>query len=137
MRNEEKNMDFSKIIGNIDKVKAMKAAKQKKQSTSIKPLKFEENPNDTPLKAEIIRRINAKNLVYSDLYNYCAKLKGGDINEGQKFGYNLISGLRNRNSMIDSTLSLLCDFVGIDILFVDRQPSDEEDDDAGDGEEGL
>jgi hypothetical protein len=127
MKKSNEKMDFSSIIGNIDKVKAMKAAKQKKQSTSIKPLKFEENSEDTPLKAEIIRRINAKNLVYSDLYNYCAKLKDGDINEGQKLGYNIISGLRNRHSMIDSTLTLLCDWLGLDIMFVERAESDEED----------
>jgi hypothetical protein len=123
--------DMTSIVANIDKVKKMKAAKAKKPSTSIKPLKIEPNDEDTPLKAEIVRRINERNLTYSDIYNYCTELKGGDVAEGQKFGYNLISGLKNRRSMIDSTLSILCDFLKLDIMFVERkdvEPLDEEDD---------
>ena len=70
-----KSADFSSIVGNIDKVKQMKAAKAKKPSTSIRPLKFDPSPEDSPLKAEIIRRINEKDLTYSDLYTYCTNLK--------------------------------------------------------------
>jgi len=126
---EKKNkLDFSSVVANIDKVKEMKAKKQKKPSTSIKPLKFEESPEDTPLKAELVRRINAKNLTYSDIYDYCTKLKDGDISEGQTLGYNIITGLRKRHSMIDSTVTLLADFLGLDILFVERRTDDEDND---------
>lgn len=126
MANNKEVIDMSAIVANVDKVRKMKAAKAKKPSTSIKPLKIEPNDDDTPLKAEIVRRINAKNLTYSDIYAYCTTLKGGDIAEGQKFGYNLISGLKNRRSMIDSTLSILCDFLGLDILFVERSSADKD-----------
>lgn len=101
MENKENknNFDLSSIVANIDKVKQMKAAKQKKPSTSIRPLKFDPHPDDSPLKAEIIKRINAKNLTYSDIYAYCTTLKNGDISEGQKLGYNIISGLKNRRKI--------------------------------------
>lgn len=131
---DKTSFDMSSAVANIEKVKKMKAAKAKKPSTSIKPLKIDPNDEDTPLKAEIVRRINEKNLTYSDIYAYCTELKGGDIAEGQKFGYNLISGLKNRRSMIDSTLSILCDFLDLDILFVEKKPI-EKDDDADSGME--
>lgn len=119
--------DFSTVIANVDKVKAAKAAKSKKPSTSVKPLKFDPHPEDSPLKAALVERINARDLTYSDIYNYCTDLKGGDIAEGQKLGYNIISGLRNRHTMIDTTFSMLCDFLGYDIMLVDRKSDEEED----------
>lgn len=126
MDNKKQKMDLSSIVANIDKVKQMKAAKQKKPSTSIRPLKFDSHPDDSPLKAEIIRRINSKNLTYSDIYAYCTTLKNGDISEGQKLGYNIISGLKNRRSMIDTTFSMLCDFLKLDVMLVERNEEDEE-----------
>ena len=131
-QNENNNFNLNPIIANIEMVKAMKAGKSKKKpSTSIKPLKFDPSPEDSPLKAEIIRQINMRNLTYSDIYNYCTTLKGGDIAEGQKLGYNIISGLKTRHTMIDTTFSRLCDFLNLDITLVERQPIekiDEEDD---------
>lgn len=126
MGNKQQQYDLSSIVANIDKVKEMKATKSKKPSTSIKPLKFDPSPDDSPLKAEIVRRINEKNLTYSDLYAYCTKVKDGDIAEGQKFGYNIISGLRNRPSMMDTTFTMLCDFLNLDVLLVSREESEEE-----------
>ena len=135
-KKEELNLkDFSTIVANIDKVKEMKAAKTKKPSTSIRPLKFEESAEDSPLKTEIIKRINEMNLTYSDIYNYCTTLKGGDIPEGQKLGYNIISGLKNRHTFIDTTLTLLADFLDLDILFVDRKKAESDDDDMEDYED--
>lgn len=96
-----KKFDVTPILTDIEKVKKLKAAKKKKPSTSIRPLKFEPSPEDSPLKAEIIRRINARNLTYSDIYRYCTDLNDGDIAEGQRLGYNIITGLKNRHSMID------------------------------------
>lgn len=129
-KNKEYRKDMETIVTNIEKVKKMKAAKQKKPSTSIRPLKFETNPDDSPLKEEIIKRINEKNLTYSDLYNFCTELKGGDNSEGQKFGYNLISGLSKRHTMIDTTFALLCDFLGLEICLVEKKVDDTPDTEA-------
>ena len=130
------NFNFNPIVADIEKIKAVKNLnKKKKPSTSIKPLKFEPNEDDSPLKAEIIRRINEKHLVYSDLYEYCTRLKDGDNAEGQKLGYNIISGLKNRRSMIDTTFSMLCDFLKLDVLLVARtEDTDEDENDEGDSD---
>ena len=127
--NKKTDFDFTTIVGNVDKVKKAKAKKSKKPSTSVKPLKFDVDPEDSPLKAAIVERINAKDLVYSDLYDYCSDIKGGDTAEGQKLGYNIISGLRHRHSMLDTTFSMLCDFLGIDVLLAERKEDEDEDED--------
>lgn len=127
-KNRKIDMDLTTIVANVDKVKRAKAKKSKKPSTSVKPLTFDLHPDDSPLKAAIVERINAKDLVYSDLYDYCSDIKSGDTAEGQKLGYNIISGLRHRRSMLDTTFSMLCDFLGIDVLLVERK-EDEEDED--------
>jgi hypothetical protein len=130
-----KDFDFSNALNNADKVKAMKASKEKKPSTSIKPLVFEHHPEDSPLKEELINRINARNLTYADIYAYCTDLKGGDIAEGAKLGYNLISGLRKRHTMIDTTFSLLCDFLDLDIRLIERDKSEESDEENEEDED--
>lgn len=130
MENNQK-YDLAAIVANIEKVKAMKASKAKKPSTSIKPLKFDPSPDDSPLKAEIVRRINEKNLTYSDIYNYCTKIKNGDNSEGQKLGYNIISGLKNRHTMIDTTFSMLCDFLNLDIMLCERKQVEENEEENG------
>jgi len=122
----KERFDFTTIIANVDKVRAAKAAKEKKPSTSVKPLKFDTHPDDSPLKAAIIDRINAEDLTYSDIYAYCTDIKGGDIPEGQKLGYNIISGLKNRHTMIDTTFSMLCDFLKLDIQLISRKEEDED-----------
>ena len=122
--------DMGDIVQNIDKVKEMKAAKKKKPSTSVKPLKFDIDPNDSPLKTEIIRRINERNLTYSDIYAYCTNVKGGDNAEGQNLGYNIIYGLKHRHTMIDVTLAMLADFLDLDILFVERKHADDEEEEV-------
>lgn len=121
---EEKKIDFAAMIAASEGIRA-NLNKQKNPPKSMKPLKFEKLDGDSPLKQAIIDRINDANLTYSDLYNYCAKLKNGDVEAGNKLGSNLINGLRNRHTMIDTTLSLLCDFLQYDIYFCPR-PKDEE-----------
>jgi len=125
----EKNekFNFDTIKANIDKIKEIKSVtKEKKLSTSIKPLKFTPNENDSPLKAIIIERINSMNLTYSDLYNYCTTFRGDDPVEGQRLGSNIINGLRNRPTMLDTTLSMLCNFLNLDILFKEKSKDKEE-----------
>lgn len=124
--------DFTPINANIEKVKELKKTKEKRPSISLRPLKFEPSDEDSPLKAEIIKRINEKNLTYSDIYAYCTNLKDGDISEGQKLGYNIISGLKNRHSMIDTTFSMLADFLKLDILLIDRKEDTEDEEESDD-----
>jgi len=126
-KKNDKRFDFSTVIANVDRVKAAKAAKEKKPSTSVKPLKFEPHQEDSPLKAAIVERINSRDLTYSDIYTYCTELKGGDIAEGQKLGYNIISGLKNRHTMIDTTFTMLCDFLQLDVMLIERAKENEED----------
>jgi hypothetical protein len=126
-KKNDKRFDFSTVIANVDRVKAAKAAKEKKPSTSVKPLQFDPHQEDSPLKAAIIERINSRNLTYSDIYVYCTELKGGDIAEGQKLGYNIISGLKNRHTMIDTTFTMLCDFLQLDVMLINRAQEDKED----------
>jgi hypothetical protein len=116
MEQNSKKFDFSTVIANVDKVKAAKAAKEKRPSTSVKPLKFDVHPEDSPLKSTVIEIINNRDLTYADIYKYCTDLKGGDIAEGQKLGYNIISGLKNRHTMIDTTFSMLCDFLELEVM---------------------
>lgn len=126
----KQKFNLNPIVADIEKVKALKAKTVKKPSTSVKPLKFDPNPNDSPLKEEIVRQINARNLTYSDIYEYCTKIKNGDIAEGQRLGYNLITGLKKRNTMLDTTFSMLCDFLQLDVVLVRRDfDSDSDDDD--------
>lgn len=129
MAKNNNNLDFTTIVANVDRVKKAKASKKKKPSTSVKPLSFDPHPEDSPLKAAIIDRLNANDMVYSDLYNYCSEIKGGDYAEGQKLGYNIISGLRHRHSMLDTTFSMLCDFLNLDVMLVERKEDDEEEED--------
>lgn len=124
MKENKKEYDLKPIIANSEKVRAKQAQKSKQPSTSIKPLIFEENENDSPLKRTIISIINDRNLTYSDLYNYTTKIKGGDIAEGQKFGYNIISGLKKRPTMIDTTFYMLCDFLDLEIRLVPKPKKD-------------
>jgi hypothetical protein len=124
---KNKKMDFSNIIASVDKVKAAKAAKEKKPSTSVKPLKFVPHTDDSALKTAIVERINSKDLTYSDIYKYCTEIKGGDIAEGQKLGYNIISGLKNRHTMIDTTFYMLCDFLKVDVRLVPRKTEGDKD----------
>jgi hypothetical protein len=128
MENKKPNnkMDFSTVIANVEKVKAAKAAREKKPSTSVKPLQFTPHQDDSPLKAAIIERINARKMTYSDIYAYCTSLKKGDIAEGQKLGYNIISGLKNRHSMIDTTFTMLCDFLELDVMLIERKKEKED-----------
>lgn len=96
--------------------------KSKKPAKSLKSLSFDEDlDNDSDLKTAIIRKINGSHLTYSDLYAYCTKVKGGDISEGQKFACNIISGLKHRPTMIDTRVSLLCDFLSCDLLIRERK----------------
>lgn len=111
MENKTNKFDFSSVVANIETVKKMKAPKEKKPSTSLRPLKFDIHPDDSPLKQDLIKRINEKNLTYSDIYAYCTKVKGGDIAEGQKFGYNIISG-RDLGYFISRDISINAWYAG-------------------------
>lgn len=123
---EKRNLDFQEMIRASADVRAM-LKKTKKIPTSLKPLKFEVLEGDSPLKQTIIERINASNKTYSDLYKYCSDLKGGDVDAGTKAAANLINGLKNRHTMIDTTFSLICDFLGYDVYLAPRKKEEEND----------
>jgi hypothetical protein len=107
-------------IDNADKVKAVKAAKPSRHNVSLLPLEFTADPEDSNLKEALIEQINGRGLTYSDLFSYCTKIMKGDPVRGQKLGYNLITGMRKRRSMLDTTFSLWCDFLNLNILIVDK-----------------
>lgn len=130
MAKQMNSFDFDTFIKNTDKVKEQKARKKTKTARPSKLLRFDISPEDSPLKIAIIERINEKNLTYADLYEYCTAIKDGNESEGQNFGYNLISGLKNRHSMLDTTAVLLCDFLKFDIHLVPRKEDNGEDDDS-------
>lgn len=127
--NTGQQQDYQYIVANIEKIKKLKAEKKvgagKTPKYSTKPLKIEPSELDSPLKQAIVAKINEKNLTYGDMYRYCTKVKNGNVLEGQRFGYNVIACLRTRHTMIDTTLSMLCDFLNLRILFVDSEPEDE------------
>ena len=133
---KENNYDFTTIEENIPKIKQLKVLSKdkKKPSVSLRPLKFEESEENTILKAEIIRRINEKNLIYNDLYEYCINLLDGDVDAGRKYAGNIISGLNRGHSMIDSTFYLLCDFLGLEIILKEKNEIEAVDDDEFESE---
>ena len=67
-------------------------------------------------------------------------LKDGDYDAGYRLGYNLITGLAKRHTMIDTTLTLIADFLGMDVVFKPKptiedpsvKTSDEIAEDSGD-----
>jgi hypothetical protein len=107
-------------VDNADKVIAAKVAKPSRHNVSLLPLQFKADPEDSTLKAALIEQINSRGLTYSDLFAYCSKIMNGDSIRGQKLGYNLITGMRKRRSMLDTTFSLWCDFLNLSILIVDK-----------------
>lgn len=117
-------MNFEEMIKNSEEIRK-NLNKEKKPPKSVKPLHFEPLDGDSDLKLAIVERINAANMTYSDLYAYCARMKSGDVEAGNKMASNLINGLRTRNTMIDKTFSILCDFLGYDILLCPRKKTEE------------
>jgi hypothetical protein len=107
-------------VDNASKVIAAKVTKPTRHNVSMLPLQFKADQEDSTLKTALIEQINSRNLAYSDLFEYCSKIMGGDPIRGQKLGYNLITGMRKRRSMLDTTFSLWCDFLSLRILIVDK-----------------
>ena len=99
--------------------KMVKKEKPKKKSKSFRPLIFDVKDTDTPIKRAIVEQINRRNLTYDDLKNYYASFSG-DEEETNHGAYNLIETLRNRPGMMDKTISIILDFLEMDILFVSR-----------------
>jgi len=123
MNEKNQNYNFDAALSSVDQIKRMKSKNETKQSTSIKPLKFDLDPEDSALKTKLIEKINSKNLTYADLHEYCTGIMNGDILAGKNLGYNIITGLRKRHTMTDVTLHMLCDFINVDIVFEDRDGS--------------
>jgi hypothetical protein len=99
--------------------KMVKKEKPKKKSKSFRPLQFDIKDTDTPIKRAIVEQINRRDLTYDDLKTYYASFSG-DEEETNHGAYNLIETLRNRPGMMDKTISIILDFLEMDILFVSR-----------------
>lgn len=102
-----------------DIAKMVKKEKPKKKSKSYRPLHFEIKEEDTPIKRAIVEQFNRSNYTYDDLKAYYASLTGNESDDDHG-AYNLIQTLRNRPGMMDKTISILLDFLGLDLLFVPR-----------------
>lgn len=125
--NNEAPMNFEKLVISADKIRQVKAKKEKKPTISSKILNFNvDYEEDSPLKIAIVERINKKKLTYNQLYEYCAELNNGDLEKGKKVACNIINGLRYHHSMIDTTFYMLCGFLRYEIYL---KPLDEDDED--------
>ena len=118
--------DFSDLIDKSDAVREIVTPKEKPKKKEF--IEIEINENDSPLKAAIVERINAKKISYADVCEYCIRISDGDKKKGQALGYNVINCLRNSNSMNDSKFSMWCDFLNLDVLLVDRKTDTDETD---------
>ena len=121
------DFDFSDIIENSEKVREITTPKEKPKRKK-EYIEIEITDDDSPLKAAIVERINKKKITYSDVCDYCIRLSDGDKKKGQSLGYNIINCLRNSNSMNDSKFTMWCDFLNLDVLLVDRKPTETPDD---------
>ena len=103
-----------------DIAKMVKKEKPKKKSKSYRPLHFEIKESDTPIKRAIVEQINSRDLTYDDLKAYFETFNQ-DETASNHGAYNVIETLRNRPGMMDKTISIILDFLEMDILFVSRQ----------------
>ena len=103
-------------IEKSDLAKMSKKDKPKKKFKSYKPLVFEVKDSDTPIKRAIIEQINSRNYTYDDLKDYYAKT----FPEDGHGAYNIIETLDKRKGLVDKTISIILDFLDMDILFVNR-----------------
>lgn len=100
--------------------KLVKKEKPKKKSKSYKPLKFEVRDDITPLKRAIIEQFNKRDYTYDALKEYYEQFIKDDPDADNHGAYNLIGCLKDRRGMSDKTISILLDFLEMDILFVSR-----------------
>lgn len=121
------DFDFSDIIENSEKVREITTPKEKPKRKK-EYIEIEITDDDSPLKAAIVERINKKKITYADVCDYCVRISDGDKKKGQSLGYNIINCLRNSNSMNDSKFTMWCDFLNLDVLLVDRKPTETLDD---------
>lgn len=115
-----KSSTIKQAVENADRVKAERKVRVKKATKSYKPLKFEQTPGASPIKAALVEQFNARDLTYDDLKDYCANMSP-DPEVGKKSAYNFINSLRSRPSMMDDTVSILCDFLGLSVVLHSKE----------------
>jgi len=120
------DFDFSAIENNIKNAEEFKTKNKNKVETrsspGMKPLKFEQNPNYSPLKARIIDEINAQNKVHKDLYDFCTmRHPDNDPVAGMREANGIINGLSRNSGFTDKTLLFLLDFLGLEIKFIKHE----------------
>ncbi len=105
--------DSAKII------RKTKVEKKEKESGEERFIRIEPSEDSTPLKSAIVDYINKRNYTYADFKEFCAQCYG-DEKSGMHKAYNTMQGLMKRKSLTDKSLTLLIDFLQINVLLVPR-----------------
>lgn len=122
--------EFDSILNkdNMKKIKEnqTKIKKDSKKTTNKEDriIKFQSQTNDSYVKALLISVINSRDVSYDDLLKFSSDLHNGDEIRGRTVANNAIGSLKNSPSMRDTTLSMWCDFLDLDILLAPREKFD-------------
>lgn len=100
-------------------IRKAKVEKKEKESGGERYLRIEPSEDSTPIKSAIVNYVNKRNYTYNDFKNFCTQYFG-DEKSGMHKAYNTMQGLMKRKSMTDKSLTLLMDFLQINVLLVPR-----------------
>jgi len=122
--------DFREIIAAIPEVKRKKEqlardSRLKNLRPLIEESKLKKEINEMPF----ISRLLTETIVdggysYGQWVDYCITtplLSQYDENERASFAYNVISGIKNGQSMQENKIEILFDFLNVDLTFKDRE----------------
>lgn len=109
-------------IDSCEVARLAKKEKPKRKTKSYRPLHFEIKEEDSPVKKAILRCFNRRDdLTYDSIKDYFSNIMA-DNPEGARYAaYNLIETLRDRPGMRDRTLSIVLDFLEMDMFFLPRR----------------
>lgn len=120
---KENNDLLDSIEASAENVKIIqKEVQKKRKKRSDTPLYFEIDDDDDTLslKINLIRYINSKNLTYQDLFDFCIQKCNGNEKEGKSLAYNTKSSLEKKLDIRSDKIDLLCEFLNVDIVLVDK-----------------
>ena len=117
------NEKMSDILARAEQVKKKNVKKKKTTKNSAKKLQFEINEKDSTLTKAIKVRLNGSHYTQNDVDEFFIKLIefDGDESRAKAKAYNCVYGLKKRNTMIDETFELWCEFLLLDIHLVERK----------------
>lgn len=115
-------LDLTDVVSNIGQIRKIKQSRVSSEpKKSVKELTFEIQDSFSLLKTVLIEKINQKELLYQDLYDYCTSFREDkDPTKGRSDAGNMISSLRKGDTMKDDTFTKWCDFLGLEIILIDR-----------------